>query len=147
MSNRRRRMEYSKDRYTRIISPRLGWLGVLGLLGFLGVLPIYSHDGLAIPFPFLFFGFFGFFGFYYEGKMSHTLKDERYQFNAFKAEATANKAALMLVLLVTIFSVSVLRIDTAYFMICILLCTIGIALGLSLFLGQYLLYRYDCEDS
>lgn len=140
-------MDDCNKQYTRIISPKLGGLGILGFLGFLGFLPVFSQNTLSIPFPFLFFAFFGFLGFYYEGKMSHTLKDERYQLNAFKAEATANKAALILVLLVTLFSVSILRIDTVYFMLCVLLCTIGIAFGLSIFLSQYLLYRYDCEES
>ena len=49
-----------------------GAAGLLGLLGFW----VYPQTGEV--FPFAFFLFLGFFGFFFEGKMSHTLMDERY---------------------------------------------------------------------
>ena len=63
---------------TRRINPRLGWLGLLGLLGILG---FFTGEG----FLFLFFWFFGFFGFFYEGKLSNTLRDERFILNQQRA--------------------------------------------------------------
>nr|WP_307992065.1 DUF3796 domain-containing protein [uncultured Niameybacter sp.] len=60
---------------TRRISP---WLGILGFLGFIGPI-IYSQTGDLMGLVFL--GFFGFFSFYFEGKMSGTLRDERFKYN------------------------------------------------------------------
>lgn len=137
---------FSLQEYTRTVNPKLGWLGCLGLLGLLGFLTVFQDSNLGMPFPFIFFSFFGFFGFYYEGKMSHTLIDERFRMNAFKAEALATKVALMMIVLVTILCISVLRVKSPYLMTGILFSTIGIAFGLSIFLGQYLLYRYDEEE-
>ena len=131
--------------YTRTISPKLGLLGILGLLGFLGFLP-WVLKVEAIPVPFLFFAFFGFFGFYYEGKMSHTLRDERFQSNAYRAAATANRYALMMIILTTIFCVSILHIQDAQVFLGILIAVVGLSFGLSVFLGQYLLYRYEHEE-
>lgn len=132
--------------YTRTISPKLGLLGFCGFLGFLGLLPLKISGVPAIPYPYLFFAFFGFFGLYFEGKMSHILKDERYQMNALRAQATASAFSLKMIVLATIFAVSVFRVHNAYALISVLFSVIGLAFGLEIFLSNYLLYRYDCEE-
>lgn len=133
--------------HTRKISPMLGILGILGFLGLAGFIPkIYGlTDSMTSPSFFFFFAFFGFFGFYFEGKMSNTLIDERFQFNKYRAEAMANKLSLSLLIVISIISMSILRLDT-YDMLSILIAAIGIAFGLSVFLQQYLLYRFENED-
>ena len=135
-----------KPNYTRTISPKLGYLGVLGVLGFLGFLPqIINVNGfMPVPFPFFFFGFFGFFGFYYEGKMSNTLIDERFRANAYRAEAVANKIAILIILLVSIIFVP--QAKDAQIALSVLIATIAVAFGLSVFLQQYLLYRFENEE-
>lgn len=140
-------MEREKGQYTRRISPKLGLLGVLGLLGFTGFLPKAYGIGEVLPTPtfFFFFAFFGFFGFYYEGKMSHTLMDERFQANAYRAMAIANKSALSLIFMVAILAMSVLRLDP-YDTLSLLIAVLGLAFGLSVFLQQYLLYRFENEE-
>lgn len=137
----------AKQQYTRSISPKWGLFGFLGLLGFVGFVPQNIGGQAAAPFPCLFFCFFGFFGLYYEGKMSHTLMDERYKMNALRAQAAAYRTALTLIILGTILGVSVMRIQTAGPMMQLLFSLIGIAFGLCLFLSNYLTYHYDCEDA
>lgn len=133
--------------HTRTISPKLGILGLFGFLGFLGLIPqIFNLKGeMTVPFMFFFFGFFGFFGFYYEGKMSNTLIDERFQLNAYRAAAMANQVSLGLIIMVSIISISLFRFDV-YDMLSILIAVIGMAFGLSVFLQQYLLYRFENEE-
>lgn len=126
--------------HTRKINPKLGLLGFSGFLGFLGFLPQPS----SIPFPFLFFAFFGFFGFYYEGKRSDTLIDERFQLNAYRAEALAHKTGLMIIILGTI--IFALRFEQMEAALSFLLALIGLTFGLSIFLQQYLLYRFENEE-
>lgn len=141
-----KQVQSAEQRYTRTISPKLGLLGFFGFLGFLGLLPLEISGVPAIPYPYLFFAFFGFFGFYYEGKMSHILMDERYQVNALRAQAAANALSLKIIVLATIFAVSIFRIHNAYALISVLFSVIGLAFGLTIFLSNYLLYRYDCEE-
>ena len=140
-------MTKQKSQYTRPISPKLGILGILGFVGVAGFLPKIYHITEILPTPtfFFFFAFFGFFGFYYEGKMSHTLMDERFQANAYRAMAIANKFALTLILAAAILSMSVLRLE-AYDMLALLIAVLGLAFGLSIFLQQYLLYRFENEE-
>ena len=135
----------SDQEYTRTISPKLGLLGFCGFLGFLGFLPWILKVEM-VPFPFMFFCFFGFFGFYYEGKMSHTFMDERFKSNAYRAAATANRWALALIVLTTIFSVSLLRVQDSQVLAGLLMAAVGVAFGLSVFLQEYLLYRYENEE-
>lgn len=134
-----------KPTFTRKISPKMGLLGFLGLSGFLGFLPqFFREDGiLPVPFPLIFFCFFGFFGFYYEGKMSGTMIDERYLANENRASAIANKVALTLIIAVALLYMSAFRINNPYVMLKLLIAVIGFAFGLSLFLQQYLLYRFE----
>lgn len=137
-----------KKGYTRKISPRLGILGFLGFLGFIGLIPdLFEMNGVrVVPFPLLFFCFFGFFGFYYEGKMSGTMMDERYVANANRAAALANKAALTVIIGTAIAAVSIFRVSDSEVMVKVLIGVIGLAFGLSVFLQEYLLYRFEHEE-
>lgn len=133
--------------HTREINPKLGILGFLGLLGLFGLIPVFKDEILKqIPFIYFFFAFFGFFGFYYEGIMSNTLIDERFKRNSFRADAVANKISLLIIVLVTILSVSILNFNDPYDMLNLLVATIGISFGLSLFLSKYLLYKFENES-
>lgn len=137
-----RRRREAERRRTRQLNPRLGFLGLFGFCGFLGFLPI---SELSTYTPFVFFLFFGFFGFFYEGKMSNTLMDERYRENALRAERAAYKTGLNIIFLLLLIAgqgrVPAERMAAA------LLIGISLALGLTLFLGEYLLYRYDHADA
>lgn len=84
---------------TRNLNPKLGFLGFLGFFGFLG---FWTYNIDKTIFPFVFFVFFGFFGFFYEGKLSNTFMDERYQENKMHAHSVANKTALTIIFLVTL---------------------------------------------
>lgn len=139
-------MKSRKQTHTRSISPKLGLLGLLGFLGFLGFLQrsFNPTEVLMAPFAFFFFAFFGFFGFYFEGKLSDTLMDERFQSNSYRAQSLANRLALWIIIMVAILTISILRL-TPYDMLCVLIATIGIAFGLSVFLQSYLLYRFEAE--
>ena len=97
--------------------------------------------------PCCFFMFFGFFGFFFEGKLSNTLMDERYQENVRRAQLDAFKAgfALLWVVLLVVghgplwgsLELTAVALSSA----------ISFALGLTLFLSEYLLYRYDHDES
>lgn len=128
--------------YTRKINPKLGLFGLLGLLGFTG----FIQDIQSIPFSFIFFAFFGFFGFYYEGKMSETLIDERFELNSYRASAIANRIALIVILGISLMSMTIFKIRNPYNMLSLLISTIGISWALSTFLHQYLLYRFENEE-
>ncbi|MEG1525627.1 MAG: DUF3796 domain-containing protein [Clostridia bacterium] len=140
-------MKNIKRTYTRKISPKLGFLGFLGFFGFIGFAPWFLEftDVLAVPFPFLFFCFFGFFGFYYEGKMSGTFIDERFQSNIYHAESIANKVSLAIIIGVSIFTVSVLHLNS-YDTLGVIIATIGLSFGLACFLQSYLLFRFENEE-
>ena len=125
---------------TRTIHPKLGFLGFLGLGGFW----TYGVDGSI--FPFLFFTFFGFFGFFYEGRLSNTLMDERYLENRRRARAAADRTALTIIFL-SILALSQGRLwgggDT---MLIAHIILVSLAMGPDVFLGEFLLYRYDHDD-
>ena len=141
LANRRRENEESM---TRRISPKLGFLGFLGFAGFLGFFT-YSVDQTV--FPFLFFIFFGFFGFYYEGKMSDTFMDERFLENKMKAQLNADKIALAIIFLGAILFGQKRFMGNLDYTLILLLIVISLGLALNIFLGEYLLYRYDHEDA
>ena len=130
----------SERLYTRAINPKMGLLGLFGFLGFIGFL----LESTVVPFPFFFFSFFGFFGFYYEGKMSNTLIDERFKINVYRAEAIANKVALYIIILVVIIVLG--RVNEIKMLLSILIAIIGLTFGLSVFLQQYLLYKFENEE-
>ena len=125
---------------TRKISP---WLGLLGLLGFIS--PILYIE-LSNPTALLFLGFFGFFGFYFEGKMSNTLRDERFQYNEQRAVATASQithVSMAFILIITVNWVSQRGIEIAYTFLVAALALLW-ALQISLPLG--LLYYYENKE-
>lgn len=128
---------------TRKLNPMLGLLGILGFLGFAGIWT-YRVDGSI--FPFCFFLFFGFFGFFFEGKMSGTFMDERFRENARRAQLTAFKIGFTLLFLVLLVVggrvLGNLEITAIVFQ-----GATALILGLTLFLSEYLLYRYDHAEA
>ena len=102
---------------------------------------VYPQTGEV--FPFAFFLFFGFFGFFFEGKMSHTLMDERYTENRAKAQLTAAKTALSIIFVAVILLAQGRGGDAV---LIALLIVLSLTLALYLFLSEYLLYRYDHDD-
>ncbi len=131
------------SRKTRSVDPRLGWLGLCGIFGFLGI-PAYCLQGQI--WPFFFFSFFGFFGFFYEGKLSGTLMDERFQQDRSRAQLQAYKIGFRLMWLVTwLTCMAGSRLSPQVIAI---IFTVGSSLiiALVLFLISHLLYRYDLED-
>ena len=130
----------SNQTHTRTLSPKLGLLGLLGFIGFLGFIPALE----SAPSPFFFFAFFGFFGFYYEGKMSHTLIDEHFKINAYRAEALAHKIGLLIIIISS--TIFIGRLSTPKATASFLIAIIGLAWGLIGFLQYYLLYRFENEE-
>ncbi|MDE6590518.1 MAG: DUF3796 domain-containing protein [Oscillospiraceae bacterium] len=130
---------------TRKINPKLGLLGFLGFCGFLG---FWTYSAYRAVSPFVFFGFFGFFGFFYEGKMSNTFMDERYEENRVRAELMAHRAAISVIFLALILlnlnSGAIL--GSLEYTLIALTILISLAVALDVFLSEYLLYRYDCAD-
>lgn len=137
------RQSRAGSRYTRNINPRLGFLGLLGFLGFAGFWT-WSIDGSL--FPFVFFIFFGFFGFFYEGKMSHTLMDERFVENRMRAQLAAGKAALGIILIATLMLGQGTLGRRFSFTFAAYIIVVSLALALNIFLGEYLLYHYDHDE-
>lgn len=128
---------------TRKLDPRLGLLGFLGFAGFAG---FWTYSAEKVIFPFAFFLFFGFFGFFYEGKMSDTFMDERYEENRIRAQFNAHRVSLAIIFLsIVLIGHGALLGNLEYTLIalCIL---VSLALALDVFLGEYLLYRYDHDD-
>ena len=124
---------------TRKLNPKLGFLGFFGFLGFLD---------LDLPGSWIRFIFFGFFGFFYEGKMSDTLMDERFQENKNKAQLMALKIAFAVIIIALLFLslgeyFKFMSIESLYRAGQIL---IALSIALSMFLSEYLLYRYDHDE-
>ena len=137
------RKQIAKTNRTRRLSPKLGLLGILGFFGFAG---FWSYGALGDLTPFAFFAFLGFFGFFFEGKMSNTLMDERFRENAVKAELKAYRAGFVIIFLLLIVSAHAARSRTGL-LAPILVAGIALAVALSMFLSEYLLYRYDHDDA
>lgn len=137
---RRRRAEAT---VTRSLNPKLGYLGFLGLLGF-GGFGSYRLTGDVSAF--LFFAFFGFFGFFYEGKMSGTLKDERFRENALRAQLTAHRVSLSAILLASLLLCQGRLFGSLEHTLIALLIVIALSFALALFLSEYLLYRLDHDE-
>lgn len=132
-----------KTNRTRTISPKLGFLGFFGFLGFRGFLT-YSAEGRMSPF--ICFVFFGFFGFFYEGKMSNTLRDERFKENVNKAQGKALKAAFTLTIVELVFLSMGEYFMSPEYMLIVLHILIALSVALVIFLSEYLLYRYDHDE-
>lgn len=128
----------------RTVNPRLGLLGFAGFLGFLG---FWTYHMDKTVFPFAFFLFFGFFGFFYEGKMAGTLMDERYKENELKAQLAADKTAVSIIFLsIVILGQGAFMGNLEYTLIALIII-ISLSLALEIFLGKYLLYRYDHSEN
>lgn len=139
----RNRQTTATDNRTRRLNPMLGLLGLLGFLGFAGIWT-YQVDGSI--FPFGFFLFFGFFGFFFEGKMSGTFMDERFRENARRAQLTAFKIGftLMFILLLVVGGRVLGNLEMTAM---VFQAATALILGLTLFLSEYLLYRYDHAEA
>lgn len=125
---------------TRRISP---WLGALGFLGFIGPI-IYSQTGDTTNLIFL--GFFGFFAFYFEGKMSGTLRDERFKYNEQKAMIIAgrvNSVATAFALIITVNYIAPKGSDIA---LSFLVATLAILWAIHIFLQVFLLYYFEHKE-
>ena len=128
-----------KSRYARKISSKLGYLGILGLMGFLG---FWTYDLNKTIFPFCFFMFFGFFGFFYEGKMSNTYMDERYNENKKRAQFLSYKFGFTSVfVLIVMFAVISSHVENLDYLL------ISLVIAISLFLSEYFLYHFDQGDT
>lgn len=126
--------------YTRTLNPKLGFLGVFGFAGFIGFWT-YSVDKTI--FPFMFFIFFGYFGFFYEGKMSNTFMDERYKENRIKAHMTANKIGLGAIFFVSLIVGQGKLMGNLEYTLIAFVIAVSLSIALTMFLSEYLLYRYD----
>ncbi len=133
----------AKTGRTRRLSPKLGFLGFCGFLGFAG---FWTYGALGDLSGFIFFAFFGFFGFFFEGKMSNTLMDERYKENAARAERKALRIGFGIIFFLLIFVGQAGRL-TAELVAPILIASIALTVALTIFLSEYLLYRYDHDDA
>ena len=137
------REHVAKTGRTRRLSPKFGFLGFLGLFGFAG---FWSYGALGDLTPFVFFTFFGFFGFFFEGKMSNILMDERYKENAVRAELKAYRVGFG-----TVFALLILAGQSGRFKADLVapvrVAGIALAVALTMFLSEYLLYRYDHDDT
>lgn len=128
---------------TRRISPRFGFLGFLGFLGFMGFWTYSRNKDIG---PFMFFLFFGFFGFFYEGKLSNTFMDERFQENALKAQVTSLKISFSIIIAAfVILSRGALFGNLEYNLLAAMV-VVFLAIALAIFLYEYLLYRYDHDE-
>ena len=132
-----------KTNRTRTISPKLGFLGFLGFMGFRGFLT-YSAEGRISPF--ISFVFLGFFGFFYEGKMSNTLRDERFKENVNKAQVKALKVAFTFIIVELFFLPLGEYFMGPEYMLIVLYILIALSVALVIFLSEYLLYRYDHDE-
>lgn len=143
LSIRKNNKQMAKTNTTRKLNPKLGLLGLLGFLGFAGIWT-YLIDGNV--FPFVFFLFFGFFGFYYEGKMSGTFMDERFRENAIHAKLKASDITFSIVFIALIILCQGKLFGSYEYTLIAIIVTLSLALGLRIFLAEYLLYCYDHDD-
>lgn len=128
---------------TRRINPKFGLLGFLGFLGFAG---FWSYGAYGDATPFVFFAFFGFFGFFFEGKMSNTLMDERFRENAVRAELKAYRTGFIVMFLLLVASGQSGRFS-AEIIAPLMIGGVAMAVALTMFLSEYLLYRYDHDGA
>ena len=90
--------------------------------------------------------FFGFFGFFYEGKLSNTFMDERYQENKMHAHSVANKTALTIIFLVTLILGQGKLMGNLEYTFNAYIIMVSLAIALEVFLWEFLLYHYDHDD-
>ena len=130
--------KYQGKKYSRTISPYLGLLGMFGFLGFGGFWTYYEYGEIV---PFVFFIFFGFFGFFFEGKLSHTLKDELFQENKRNAQLEAYKIGFKLLFIVIWFMGIGMFSRNVEWCAIFMLISISLIYALVLFLSNYLLKK------
>ena len=126
----------AKTGRTRRLSPKLGFLGFCGFLGFAG---FWTYGAMGDLTGFIFFAFFG-------GKMSNTLMDERYKENAVRAQLKALRIGFGIIFALLLFAGQARRL-TAELVAPILIAGIALDVALTIFLSEYLLYRYDHDDA
>ena len=139
----RQKRQTAESGRTRRLSPKFGLLGFLGFFGFAG---FWSYGAFGDLTPFAFFVFYGFFGFFYEGKMSGTLMDERFRENAARAELKAYRVGFAAIFLLLVLAGQGGRFSVEL-MAPVLVAGIALAAALTLFLSEYLLYRYDHDGN
>lgn len=115
---------------------------LMGFLGFWGFWTYHTDGRVA---PFVFFMFFGLFGFFYEGKMSNTFMDERYKENKCRAQLKAHKITLTIIYaaLFLLLGMEGRILRTMDAKLITLVIVISFSMAADVFLGEYLLYRYD----
>lgn len=129
---------------TRQLNPRFGWCGLAGFCGFLGI-PAYLLQQQV--WPFFFFVFFGFFGFFYEGKLSGTLMDERFQEEQARAQLKAYKTGFGLLWFITWLTGMAGSRLSAGTIAAVFTASSSLIIALVFFLSSYLLYKYDTEGA
>lgn len=139
----RNKKRVRETRTTRSISPRLGLLGFLGFFGFMG---FWTYGQDKSIYPFMFFTFFGFFGFFYEGKLSNTFMDERFLENARKAQLKALKISFAVIIAAFVLLAQGALLGNLEYNLIAAVIVVFLALALSIFLNEYLLYHYDHDD-
>ena len=77
--------------------------------------------------------------------MSDTFMDERYKENKMKAHMTANKIALTIIGVAVFILVEVQEkfMGNLEHTLIAIVITVALSIALDIFLGEYLLYRYD----
>lgn len=128
---------------TRRINPGFGFLGFLGFLGFMG---FWTYSQNKTIYPLMFFLFFGFFGFFYEGKLSNTFMDERFQENALRAQLTSLKISLSVIIAAFVILSQGALFGSLEYNLLAAVTVVFLSLALALFLNEYLLYRYDHDE-
>ncbi len=128
---------------TRRINPKYGLFGFFGLFGFLG---FWTYHVDKTVYPFVFFLFFGFFGLFYEGKLSGTFMDERFRENQIKARMKASRTALSIIFFATLVLGQGKFMGNLEYTLIAFVIVVALSLALELFLGEYLLYRYDHDE-
>lgn len=134
----RQRRKTSKT--TRKVSP---WLGLTGFAGFFGFMGFWTYSVDKSIFPFAFFIFLGFFGFFYEGKMSNTFMDERFEENRARAELAAHRVTVSIIFLALVLLSGGALLGSLEYTLIAVVILLSLAMALDVFLGEYLLYRYD----
>lgn len=110
-------------------------------------MPAFGLIRLMKVFILLFFSFsLVFSDFYIEGKMSGTFMDERFRENADRAQLTALKISYAIIFIALIALCQKNFWGNLDFTLIAVIIIISFALGLEIFLSEYLLYRYDHDD-
>lgn len=146
-TTRANRKAAQEKQVTRRVNSKWGLMGFFGFLGFAG---FWSYSMDKAVYPFVFFIFFGFFGFFFEGRMSNTFIDERYKENKQKADLAALKIGFGIIYMI-VFAIGFLGhgrlMENLEYVLIAVIILLAFTIGLTMFLSEYLLYRYDHEDS